>query len=269
MKFFTKPLAKQIRSAKLRHTELETKEKDMKMHLRLVTAAALTLSVCAIEAGNITGKVTLKGTPPPNKSFKMDPICGRFHPINKFEMEFYKVAKDGSLGDVLVTLKGVKGKTPGSAAAPVVIDQVNCIYIPYVSSAQTGQTITVKNSDPLMHNVHPTPKNVAGGNKEKNIAQVIKGQKNNFSFPAPERFLRFKCDIHQWMYSYISIEEHPWSAVTAADGTFTIKNVPPGDYEVEAVHRKIHFAKDYQGDVQKVKVTADGGKANFTLNVPK
>ena len=261
MKIFTKSLAKQNRSAKLRHSESEKKEKEMKMHLRLITAAAITLSAFAVEAGDITGKVTLKGTPPPNKPFKMDPICGRLHKINKFEMEFYKVAKDGSLGDVVVVLKGAKAKAPGSAAKPILIDQVDCIYIPYVATAQTGQTITVKNSDPLMHNVHPTPKNLKGGNKEYNIAQVIEGQKNDFVFPAPERFLRFKCDVHQWMYSYVTIEEHPYTAVTAPDGTYTIKDVPPGDYEVEFIHRKVHgatAAAGYKGDVKKVKVINTG-----------
>lgn len=243
----------------------------MKMHLRLFTAAALAMSAFALQAGDITGKVVLKGTPPPNKTFKMDPNCGRLHKVNSFEMEFYKVAKDGGLRDVVVTLKGVKGKSEGAKATPLLVDQVDCIYVPYVTAAQTGQKITVMNSDPLMHNVHPTPQNTAGGNKEANVAQVIKGMKNDFTFPAPERFLRFKCDVHQWMFAYITIEDHPWTAVTAEDGTFTIKNVPPGEYEVEAIHRKVHgatVAEGYKGTVQKVKVTADGAKANFTLNVP-
>ncbi len=241
----------------------------MKMKLKPAFAiAALTLSACALQAGDITGKVTLKGTPPANKTYAMDPLCGRLHKVNRHEMKFYDVAKDGGLADVVVVLKGAKG---AAASTPVMVDQVGCVYIPYVATAQTGQTITVKNSDPLMHNVHPTPKNTAGGNKEANIAQPIKGMKNNFTFPATENFLRFKCDVHQWMFAYVSVFDHPFHAVTDANGNFTIKNVPAGEYEIEAIHRKVHgasAAEGYKGTIQKVKVGADGGKADFTLNVP-
>ncbi len=239
----------------------------MKKYSKLVTAAALALSVIALNAGDITGKVTLKGTPPANKKFKMDPLCGRLHKVNLHEMKFYDVAKDGGLGDVVVVLKGAKG----NASGPVVIDQVGCVYVPYVATAQTGQTITVKNSDPLMHNVHPTPKNTAGGNKESNLAQPVKGMKNDFKFPATENFLRFKCDVHQWMFSYVSVFDHPYHAVTDSNGNFTIKNVPAGEYEIEAIHRKVHAASaasGYKGTVQKVSVSTSGGKADFTLNVP-
>ena len=73
------------------------------------------------------------------------------------------------------------------------------------------------------------------------------------------------------MFSYVSIFDHPYHAVTDAKGNFTIKNVPAGEYEIEAIHRKVHgatAAQGYKGSVQKVKVTAAGGKADFTLNVP-
>ena len=229
----------------------------MKKHSKLVAAAALALSVFAVNAGDVTGKVTLKGTPPANKKFKMDPLCGRLHKVNLHEMPFYKVASDGGLGDVVVVLKGAKG----SASGPVVIDQVGCVYVPYIATAQTGQTITVKNSDPLMHNVHPTPKNTAGGNKEANIAQPVKGMKNDFKFPAAETFLRFKCDVHPWMYSYVSVLDHGYFAVTDENGKFSIAGVPDGAYEITARHRKVGTASE--------KITVKGGKAeaNFTLEL--
>ena len=55
------------------------------------------------------------------------------------------------------------------------------------------------------------------------------------------------------------------TATTAADGTFTIKNVPPGKYTVEAVHRKTH--PNGKGISQEVTVGPDGGKADFTVEL--
>ena len=48
-----------------------------------------------------------------------------------------------------------------------------------------------------------------------------------------------KCNIHSWMHAYIGVVEHPYFAVTGADGTFEIPNVPPGDYVVEAWQEKL------------------------------
>ena len=91
-----------------------------------------------------------------------------------------------------------------------------------------------RNSDPLLHNVHGTPK----VNKEFNFAQPVKGQENAVTFDKPEVFVRIKCDVHSWMFTYAGVCEHPYFAVTDKDGNFTIKNLPPGKYTLEAIHLK-------------------------------
>ena len=59
-----------------------------------------------------------------------------------------------------------------------------------------------------------------------------------FSFSKPENFLKFKCDVHQWMFAWVSVFDHPYFAVSGKDGTFKIANVPPGKYKLQATHRK-------------------------------
>jgi hypothetical protein len=95
----------------------------------------------------------------------------------------------------------------------------------------------VKNSDPVFHNVHPTPKE-GTRNKEENKAQLPKGPDLTFVFEDAEEFLRFKCDVHQWMYAYISVVDHPYFSVSGEDGTFKVSNLPPGKYTLKAMHRK-------------------------------
>jgi hypothetical protein len=154
-------------------------------------------------------------------------------------MPFYVVGPGRELADVVVSLKGLGGKSTGASAAPAVLDQKGCQYIPYVLAIQTDQTLLVKNSDPLLHNVHATPAK-DGGNKAKeaNLAQLAGAPDLKFSFPAAESFLRFKCDVHRWMFSYVTVVDHPYFDVSAKDGTFKLKNVPPGKYTLEASHRK-------------------------------
>jgi hypothetical protein len=47
-----------------------------------------------------------------------------------------------------------------------------------------------------------------------------------------------KCNVHPWMKSYIGVVPHPYFSVTGTDGAFEIKNLPPGDYVIEAWHEK-------------------------------
>jgi hypothetical protein len=52
-----------------------------------------------------------------------------------------------------------------------------------------------------------------------------------------------KCNIHSWMHAYIGAVAHPYFAVTGPDGTFEIRNVPPGDYVIEAWQEKMGTAE--------------------------
>jgi hypothetical protein len=235
---------------------------NMKNQLRLVVVAALAASFCTGMAADITGKITLKGTPPPEKDIPLDPTCGKLHPSGKMSTRFYAASKDGGLADVFVHITaGLAKKDYPAPSQPAEINQQGCEYLPYVIGAQTNQKIIVKNSDPVLHNVHPTP--TVAGNKEFNKAQLPGSQVLEFTWEKPEVFLRFKCDVHPWMFAYVGLVEDPFFAVSDKDGNFKIANVPPGTYTVEAYHRKAGKA------TAQVTVAGAGAKADFTLNVPQ
>jgi plastocyanin len=139
----------------------------MKTTSLLVLAMGLATGVAG--AAEISGTVTLSGTPPAEKTIaplKDDATCGKFHPETP-TTHFFVVGPNKELADVVVMLKGVTGKSTGASAKPAVIDQKGCLYIPQILAVQTGQKITVKNSDPTLHNVHANP--AAEGNKGKNM----------------------------------------------------------------------------------------------------
>jgi plastocyanin len=189
-------------------------------------------------AGDITGTVTLKGTPPAEKEIKPlkeDPNCGKLH-ADMPTTHFYVVGANGALADVVVSLEGVSAKSTGASAPAAVVDQKGCEYVPSILAVQTGQKVTVKNSDPVLHNVDVQP--TTSGNKGENKAQLPNGPDLTFSFDKPEMFLKFKCDVHPWMFAWVSVFDHPYFAVTGKDGSFKIGNVPPGKYKLQAAHRK-------------------------------
>jgi plastocyanin len=229
----------------------------MKHVLAALTVAGL---ACTLNAADLTGTVTLKGTPPAEKEItplKDDPNCGKLVSGGTPKTTHYVVGAKGELANCVVIVKGVPGaKSTGASAPAVELDQKSCTYVPHILAVQTGQKVTVKNSDPVMHNVHTTP---TTGAPEFNQAQMPGGADLNLTFDKPENFLRLKCDVHPWMFAYCTVVDHPYFAVTDKDGKFTIKNVPPGKYTVEAMHRKAGSA------TAEVEVKDSGGKADFTL----
>ncbi len=98
-----------------------------------------------------------------------------------------------------------------------------------------GQDFKIINSDPTLHNVHCT----AEDNPQFNIGQPIKGMESVKRFSHPEVMVHFKCDVHKWMSAYFGVLAHPYFSVTGKDGTFTLKNLPPGDYVIEAWQEKL------------------------------
>ncbi|MHB8519659.1 MAG: carboxypeptidase regulatory-like domain-containing protein [Limisphaerales bacterium] len=207
----------------------------MKFNHQVLTIAALLASAPGLAAADITGKITLKGSPPTEKTIDMsaDAKCSAAHP-QPITTRHYVVGSDGGLANVFVYLKsGLEGKTFPAPTDTPVLDQVGCEYNPYVLGVQVNQKFKIKNSDSTMHNVHAMPK----VNQEFNFAQPIP-MASERSFSKPEVMVRFKCDVHPWMFAYMGVVDGPCFAVSAKDGAFTLKNVPPGKYTIAAVHLK-------------------------------
>ena len=99
------------------------------------------------------------------------------------------------------------------------------------------------------------------GNAEHNDVQMPGGPDLTYTFPQPEMFLRFKCDVHSWMFAWVSVFDSPYFSVSDKDGRFVIKNVPPGKYTVEANHRKLG------AQTQDVEVADKDVTVNFTFAV--
>ena len=187
-------------------------------------------------AATIKGKVTFEGTAPANAPIKMnaDPYCMSANKTPQTQ-ETYMVGKGGELGNVFVYISdGLGDRTFEAPKDPVVIDQQNCRYHPHVLGIMVGQPLQILNSDGTLHNIHASPTK----NQEFNTGQPIKGMKTDHVFTAAETMVPFKCDVHGWMNAYAGVLPHPYFAVTGEDGTFTIKNLPPGTYKLTAWHEK-------------------------------
>ena len=215
-------------------------------------AAAVT-KVDPATAATVTGKANFSGTAPKPVRLVMDaePDCRGLHsaPVTSEEVV---VNSNGTLANVFVYVKGgLEGKTFEPASGNALLDQKGCIYAPHVIGVRAGQTISIKNSDPTTHNVHPMPTT----NREFNQSQPPKGADLERAFPRPEIMVPVKCNVHPWMRSYIGVVDHPFFAVTGADGSFSIKGLPPGDYVIEAWHEK------YGTQEQKVTLAASASQA--------
>lgn len=212
------------------------------------------------EGGTVTGVVKFTGDKPEPKPIAE--IAG-----SAFCKECYKGAElpkqetfvfgsngnDDTLQNVLVYVsKGLEGKTFEPPKEPAVLDQAGCVYTPHVVAVMVGQTLEIRNSDATLHNVMSAPR----VNPPFNFGMPVKDGKNERVFKGPEFKMNLKCFMHPWMSSYVHVLEHPFFAVTGQDGTFTIKGLPPGDYELTVLHESSRFGPT----PEKVEVTVGAGE---------
>jgi plastocyanin len=183
-------------------------------------------------AGIVSGKVLFEGKKPQAKKIDMDedPLCAKSHP-GAVSDESIAVNGNGSLANVFVYIKqGLEDKKFEPPSDPMVIDQKGCWFNPRVLGIQVGQNLRVTNSDPVTHNIHP----LAQVNREWNQSQPPGATPLARRFAQPEIMIRVKCNIHPWMHAWIGSVPHPYFAVTGEDGSFLLRNVPPGTYTIEA-----------------------------------
>jgi plastocyanin len=200
--------------------------------------------------GSVFGHVSLVGALSAPKIIPVaDGFCGPHTHATSIVSRVYMRAPDNSLADVLVYLNGGRefGKrhwiAPPQTAA---IANRNCQFEPYITAIQLGQSVEFENLDPILHNVHVVPKN--SRNRSINLALMPKSRPATAEFKEVEAFIRVECNVHPYMVAYICVMPHPFFALTKEDGNFHISNVPDGDYEVTAMHRKL-------GSIVKKQVT--------------
>ena len=206
----------------------------------------------ATGAASVTGKIVFDGPIPAPEKFKMsaDAFCAKAHP-GEVERQTAEIGRDRGIADVFVYVKsGINGTYPPPATAAV-IDQKGCTYYPHVFGVVTGQSIEILNSDPTLHNIHALPEK----NEAFNLGMPVQGMKYTKKFDKPEVMVKIKCDVHGWMSAFCGVVAHPFFAVTAPDGTYTIKNLPAGTYTIEAWHEK------FGTQTQQVTVGATDSKA--------
>lgn len=219
-------------------------------------AAALSAGLCTASFGQISGKVTLEGTPPDMpeiKAVQSVPQCKEMHKDPVYE-DNVLVGDHGELQNVIVFIKPAEGqKLEGpKLEKPAVLDQKGCMYTPHVIAVEVGQPVDVKNSDPFLHNVHA----LSIDNPGFNFAQVNVGEKQIQPFTTPETF-QVKCDVHPWMKAVVRVFDNPYFATTGEDGKYTIdtKGLADGTYTVQAWHEVYHDSAPQQVEVK-------GGKAS-------
>lgn len=205
-------------------------------------------------AATITGVVNFTGTAPAGDPIDMseEPTCAEAHtePVTTQPV----VASDGKLANVFVYVKeGLGDRRFPTSTEGVTIDQDGCLYHPHVLAIQTGQDLIIKNSDGILHNINTQP----SVNQGFNVSQPV-AMETTKTFSSAEVMIPVKCDVHGWMHAYIGVQDHPYMAVSGADGTFTLENLPPGTYTIEAWHEL------YGTQTQTVTVAAQGtGEVTF------
>ena len=175
------------------------------------------------DGGTIQGKVVYNGsikkkTVLPTKDKR---VCGKVR-----KEPLILVGDGGAVEDSVVYLKGIgSGKPwPEMLTEVPVLDQEGCKFQPHVQVARQG-SLDIVNSDPVLHNTHGyygkrTAFNVALPEKDQKVTKVLKQPGT----------VRVDCDAHGWMLGWVHVVDNPYFFQTGEDGTFSIADVPPGEY---------------------------------------
>lgn len=216
----------------------------------------VTFSFIFSETASINGKVQYEGKVPRAKKLNMaaDPICGKAHTEPVFN-ESFLVNGDQFMENVIVWIDSPKHSSE-VPSEPVVLDQVGCKYVPHVTGIMKGQELMIKNSDKTLHNIHSMSK----VNSNFNFAMPAKSDPATKSFAKNEDPFYIKCDVHPWMKTWVVVLEHPYWAVTDADGNFSLDTdkLEPGTYDLCFWHEKWDKAmkgSGYCSDEYKTSVT--------------
>lgn len=214
----------------------------------------------------ISGRVTLRGTPPPETQFFVvdDPSA---RPQDRArQTRNFLVGPDGGLADVFVSIKDFPKKD--SFKPPRTKHEIAFAkgqIQPFTSAAMVNQRFVIRNTDDHAHRLTIALPDMSP------FVEIPLSSRSDVPFGdflrTPKEFLRLQCKLHPWEIGYLTLTDHPFFSITDTNGNFVIANVPPGKYTLTASHPKIQGTN---GVTREVVVRANEiTQVSLTMNSPK
>jgi plastocyanin len=198
----------------------------------VLVGALVTLGTgVTVDAGNVIGTVRYVGKPLPPEILSPagdHAVCGR----GPRPSEALLLSPSGAVQNAVVTL--VHQRVEGWRPPPILdLDQRRCAFVPRILIVPVESTVTIRNSDGILHNFHT----LSRLNPPVNLAQPGFAKPLRVTFRYPET-VSVKCDVHGRgvMRAWIVVAAHPYYALTDEDGRFQISNAPPGSHVLEVWH---------------------------------
>ncbi|MBS1913463.1 MAG: hypothetical protein JST22_15860 [Bacteroidetes bacterium] len=211
--------------------QLQSWQKEkMPAHVTAELPKANYTAVEVRDGGSITGSVRLAGPAPVLPDFQIDGAanaCASAAHNNRLTVGTNR----GIAGAVVYLVNVAQGKPmPAFAHGELVLDQNGCQYRPHVLAAPVGAEVDFLNSDDMPHNVRV--QSVGHDSVLLNVTQGARGKNDPWLIDRAGP-LEVSCDYHPWMNAYLFGVANPYYAVTATDGKFTIRDIPPGTYTLK------------------------------------
>ena len=174
--------------------------------------------------GTLKGRFTFAGTPAQPKALVVDKdteVCS-MGGMKLVDRSLLVDPSSKGLANVVVFARKTSRVKTAAAETPLVFDQKNCEFLLPVFAARVGQPVDVHNSDPIGHNT-----NIAGSS----FNQLVPAGQGTAYKPDAETGMptMVTCNIHPWMKAYAVFRKDGYVAVSAADGSFTISDLPAGE----------------------------------------
>ncbi len=228
--------------------------------------------------GTVRGAVKLDGPQPAPEEIlinKNNEVCGS----GSRKIQWVEVGSAGGLVRTVVYLHEVEQGKGWKAADHVrtdpVLDQEECVFKPWLQVVPKGTEMVVKNSDPVLHNVHVRELIGLRPGRSRAVKRTMlnEAQPGAPGDPAaditarvdPRRsnFIAINCEAHNFMFAWMFAAGNPYVVKTAKDGSYELTDVPPGTYTLRAWHPTL--------GLQETEVTVKaGGSAehSFTFVSP-
>lgn len=156
-----------------------------------------------------------------------------FPSIHADEIQGIVKNSEGVLENAVVYIEKIDGKTFRPPEAPVVLHQIGLVFTPHVLPVLVGTTVNFPNEDVVLHNVFSP-----GYTGKFNLGTYPQGSTKTKVFDKPGVVLLL-CNVHHEMSAFVIVVETPYFVVTDQDGKYTLKNVPPGIYNLVVWHEKM------------------------------